>query len=179
MKLSTPMKWILGVFGSFVLLFLCVAPLAARLIFMGVQHDFNVAEFRERAAPFSQRSQAPNSPEMPHDDDRDGPESRFEGKSESGHGRGFSKHYGDRHMRGFGGFSIFGAIFGLFGGLIRLAGLGLIALAAIIWLKPKAGSNSNKPSETDPDDDAPDLSEADLKAAMKKLGITKLEVDEE
>ncbi|MEM7028447.1 MAG: hypothetical protein AAF629_02555 [Chloroflexota bacterium] len=160
MKPSLTVRWILGAFGIFFLLFLCIAPLMARVFFMsvGTVRGFDNEAFRGRRAAFAQeRQNRSDSNEQTANAQSENEETVRERGSRRGHHAGRHGHHDFRR----GGFSPIGAVFGLFGGLVRLTGLGLLAMAALIWIRPqmngrKPTSKRHQASDDNKDDDDDD-----------------------
>ncbi len=87
------------------------------------------------------------------------------------HGYGYGKH------RSFRLSPIIG-VFALLGGLVRLAGLAALIFAGILFFRNRQtpGSSSNNAGDDEDDSSATGMSEEQIRAAMKELGIDKIEL---
>ena len=162
-------KFTIGSFILLVLVSLCFVPLIVGLLFSRGHGPFEFEQSFGQSRFSTERAPAGESTENL----RENRSQTTPGQSERGI-RGHSRHFGPQFERQL-HFSPFRLVSGLIGGLFRLLGLGLLALAALIWLGGQSRRRGND-STGGPDTDPPDMTEEDLKAAMQKLGITKLEV---
>lgn len=181
-------KRLLVLIAGVVLLFVFLIPAGMGLMMRGRMTQ--VTQFRNMPdivqapdavpAPGSPPSQAPYN----NDAAQVNPDSGFNGRFErEAHGRwqGDSQNMspydsGPQAMRGRGGFSPLRGIFGFFGGLVRLLGVVLLIAAGVVLLKRGTGSSSAAKKDSTDTAAGPEMTEEEIRAAMKRLGITKIEL---
>lgn len=123
-------------------------------------------------APGSPQRQAPYNNDVP----QVGPNGGFNGRDEGQGGRqNVGPQHGSQSMRGRGGFSPLRGILGFFGGLVRLLGVALLIAAGVVLLK-RGTDNSAAASNKTEAAAGPEMTEEEIRAAMKRLGITKIEL---
>ncbi|MCB0033107.1 MAG: hypothetical protein KDE51_03725 [Anaerolineales bacterium] len=167
------------------LLFICIVPAAMGMAMRGRMmrgqfdgnrpgmthfHDGrNVERSTVEADGAAVAGQAPDSRAQQPRGENDG---RFDHHSHRQHGPQFGRS-------GRGGFSPIRGIFGFLGGIIRLMGVGLLIAAAVVLFKRDGRDGATVSAADEPDDGSdagPEMTEAEIRAAMKRLGITKIEL---
>lgn len=181
-RLSTNGKRLLIGTAVLLLLFICIVPAAMGVAMRGRmmrgQFDRNrpsMGQFQDgrhvdRFASPADGAVEGQAPDVRPQSPRGEADGRFDNHNHRQHG----PHFG-RSGRGF---SPIRGIFGFLGGLIRLMGVGLLFAAAIILFKRSddeaTGSAADAPEEGG--DRGPEMTEEEIRAAMKRLGITKIEL---
>jgi hypothetical protein len=186
-RFSTNSKRIFAGIAAVLLLFVCIVPIVMGVTMRGrmvrSQSFDNRPEFAQQqdgrqfergAAPATGASEA-DAAAADAAAQNQNPENRHnmqEGRS----GRFDHMHGAQGSQSGRGGFSPIRGVFGFLGGLIRLAGLGLLIAAGILFFRRANGNSDAETPAADPTN-APDMTEQEIRAAMKRLGINKIELE--
>ena len=164
------------------LLFVCIVPAAMGMAMRGRMMRGQFDGNRPRMTHFQDGRNVDRSAVEADGAVAEGqaPDSRAQQPRGEANGR-FDHHSHRQHgpQFGRGGFSPIRGIFGFLGGIIRLMGVGLLIAAVVVLFKRGGGDGATVSAADEPDDGGdvgPEMTEAEIRAAMKRLGITKIEL---